>query len=81
MFDFKYMPSKQKEIKEFSEIIKYLRDMGRNKIIERVNAFKNNEHMPDDILSSILSDMSNGIQNNYMIYDFPIKQMIFYRGW
>ena len=59
------MPSNQKEIKEFRQIIKYLRDMGRNKILERVNAFKNNEHMPDDILSSILSDMSNGIQNNY----------------
>ena len=58
------MPSKQKEVKEFREIIKYLRDMGRNKILERVNAFKNNEHMPDDILSSILSDMSNDIQNN-----------------
>jgi hypothetical protein len=59
------MPSKQKEIKEFRHMIAYIRDLGRNKILERVNAFKNNEHMPDDILSSILSDMSNGIQNNY----------------
>ena len=65
MFVFKYMPSKQKEIKEFRHMIEYIRDLGRNKILERVNAYKNNEHMADDILSAILSDSSIGTQNNY----------------
>jgi hypothetical protein len=40
-------------------MIEYIREMGRNKILERVNAFKNNEHMPDDILSNIMSNYSN----------------------
>lgn len=40
-------------------MIEHIREMGRNKILERVNALKNNEHMPEDILSSILSNYSN----------------------
>ena len=40
-------------------MIEYIREMGRNKILERVNAFKNNEHVPEDILSTILDNYSN----------------------
>ena len=46
-------------MKEFYNIVKYLRDTGRNKILERINAFKNNEHLPDDILTAILKSNSN----------------------
>ena len=42
-------------------MIEHIREMGRNKILERVNAYKNNEHMPEDILSTILSNYSNYI--------------------
>lgn len=54
-----YQPSKQGEVKETKNMIEHIREMGRNKILERVNALKNNEHMPEDILSSILSNYSN----------------------
>ena len=53
------MPWKQKEVKEFCNIIQHLREIGRNKIMERINAFKNNEHLPNDILTAILKSNSN----------------------
>lgn len=36
-------------------MVRYVRSVGRAKIMERISAFKNNEHMPDDILSTILT--------------------------
>ena len=48
----------RKEVKEFGHMVGHIRELGRNKIMERINAYKNKEHMPDDILSSILSDYS-----------------------
>ena len=55
----------QKEKKDIRHMIEYMRDLGRKKIIERVNAFKNNEHLPDDILTSILNSYSN---NNKLLF-------------
>jgi hypothetical protein len=52
------MPTKRDEIQEFKNMIRYLRKMGKEKIMERITAFKNNEHIPDDILSSILTSNS-----------------------
>jgi hypothetical protein len=40
-------------------MIRYIRKLGKEKIVERINAYKNNEYMPDDILSSILASYSN----------------------
>ena len=57
----KYKPWKFNEIREFKKTIRNIRQIGRNRILERLNAFKNNEHIPDDILSSILA--------NYSIYN------------
>lgn len=37
---------------------RHLRELGRNKIMERINAIKNNEEVRDDILSSILKGLS-----------------------
>ena len=54
----KYKPSKRGEIQEFKNMIRYLRKMGKEKIMERITAFKNNEHIPDDILSAILTSNS-----------------------
>jgi hypothetical protein len=38
--------------------MKYLRNLGKEKILERIRAFKNNEYIPDDILSNILKSCS-----------------------
>ena len=46
------------EILRFKTLVRNIRRIGKEKIIERINAFKNNEHMPDDILSSILNSYS-----------------------
>lgn len=35
-----------------------LRQIGREKILERIAAMENNEHVPDDILTSILTSFS-----------------------
>lgn len=53
-----YSPSKRGYIKELKEIAKTIRNIGREKILERIKAFKNNEHVPDDILSNILKSYS-----------------------
>lgn len=37
---------------------RFLRKLGKDKILERINAFQNNEYTPNDILSSILSGYS-----------------------
>ena len=50
-----------KEKKDTRFMIEYIRDLGRKKIIERVNAYKNNEHLPDDILTAILKNYSNNL--------------------
>lgn len=51
-------------------MIRYLRKLGRDRIQERINAFKNNEHMPDDILSSILNSFSKLFTLFGAIYSF-----------
>jgi hypothetical protein len=43
---------------ETKKMIRHIRKVGREKIVERINAFKNNEHMPNDILSAILTSYS-----------------------
>lgn len=40
-------------------IIKHLRNIGREKILERLKAVQNNEYVPDDILSNIMKNYSN----------------------
>jgi hypothetical protein len=50
--------SSRKEIKDVKTFIKYIRDTGKDKILERLKALKNKEHVPSDILSSILNSWS-----------------------
>lgn len=54
----KYKPWKFREIRDFKMMVRYLRKLGKEKIVERITAFKKNEHMPDDILSAILTSFS-----------------------
>ncbi len=59
MFYFsKYKISSRKEIKDLEVYMKYLRETGREKIMDRLRAIKNQEHVPTDILSSILHSWS-----------------------
>ena len=61
----KYFPSNQKEVTEYRDMLSYLRNIGQKKIMERIEAFKNNEHIPNDILSAILKGNSN---DNNLLY-------------
>lgn len=58
---FKYKPWKSEEVNELRKMIRHLRKVGKAKILERISAFQSNEHMPVDILSSILASYSNSI--------------------
>ena len=53
-----YTPSKRGYINELKSIARLIRKIGREKILERIKAFKNNEYVPDDILSNILKTYS-----------------------
>jgi hypothetical protein len=39
-------------------MVKYLREVGREKINERLNAIKNGEPLPSDILANVLESFS-----------------------
>ena len=54
-------------------MIDYIRDLCRKKVLERLNAFKNNEHLPNDILTAILKNYSN----NKNILFHKLKTYIF----
>jgi cholesterol 24(S)-hydroxylase len=64
---FKLKPSNFNEIKTTKKMIRHVRKIGRDKITERINAFKNNEYMPNDILSAIL--------NTYKGEDIDLEKM------
>lgn len=52
---------KRGEVNDFKKMAKFLRRIGKEKILERIKAFQNNEHMPNDILSTILSGYSRNL--------------------
>lgn len=52
---------------------RYIRQIGKEKILERISAFKNNEHMADDILSSILASYSNKANLTYLRFKIQIS--------
>ncbi len=58
--------SSRDEIKEFRILVENIRNVGREKILDRLEAMKNEEHVPTDILSTILKNWSK----------FLIKQKI-----
>jgi hypothetical protein len=39
-------------------MIRYIRKLGQEKIVERIKAYKKNEYIPNDILSAILKSHS-----------------------
>ena len=50
----KYKPHKWNFLKKHKNAINYLRDTGRNQLLKRLEMIKNNEELPNDILTTIL---------------------------
>jgi hypothetical protein len=55
----KYKPHKWPSIWRYRQVIRYLRRVGREQIVARINAIKNGDYLPNDILTSILKSHSN----------------------
>ena len=56
----KAKPHKRSTVNNYRNVIKELRDIARDHIIQRLNEIENKEHVPNDILSIILSNASIG---------------------
>jgi hypothetical protein len=52
------MPRNFSKIREYAKIVKWMREVGREKITERLNAIKNGDPLPDDILANVLKNFS-----------------------
>ena len=53
------------EKNKFKELIKLLRDTGKDKIMERVNLIKNKDaNLPNDVLTNILESYSKSMNFN-----------------
>ncbi len=57
-FIWKYKWTKRKEVSGFKHFLSKVRKIGKDKILERLNDLKNKDHVPNDILSSILNNWS-----------------------
>ena len=55
----KYKPHKMGFIKKHKTAVRYLRETGRTQILKRLEMIKNNEELPNDILTSILKSHGN----------------------
>ena len=55
----KYKPHKMGFIKKHKTEVRYLRETGRTQILKRLEMIKNNEELPNDILTSILKSHGN----------------------
>jgi hypothetical protein len=53
-FGFKVNVTKFAKIRNVKEKIKFLRDAGRQKLMERIQIMQNSEELPNDILTNIL---------------------------
>ena len=58
VFYFKYKWSTRNDVKDLKYSIELIRRMGREKILERLKEFENNQYAQKDILSSILMSTS-----------------------
>ena len=55
----KLKPHKWPLIWQYRQVIRYLRQVGREQIVARINAIKNGDYLPNDILTTILNTHSN----------------------
>ena len=54
----KYKFGSSKLLKQVRTQMQLIRDTGKERILDRIKAIKNREHVPSDILSSILDNWS-----------------------
>ena len=52
----KYKLNKRGKIAKYRKLVRTLRDVGRQQILNRIEAIKNGEVLPDDILTAILKN-------------------------
>lgn len=53
-----YKPHKWLDLYRFKKAVMYLRKVGREQLMNRIKAMKNNEYLPNDILTTILTTNS-----------------------
>ncbi len=58
---FKFRFGNNQKLKKVDNYIKLIRNIGKEKILDRFKAFKNKDYIPNDILSSILHNWSKYI--------------------
>jgi hypothetical protein len=69
-----YKIHKYPKIREYARMVKFLRDAGREKTNERLNAIKNGETLPNDILANVLRPFSkNNIFLNIVFFMLFVK--------
>lgn len=67
----KYKPNKWSFLNKHRQAIKFLRDTGREQILRRIEMFKKNQELPNDILTTILkSHEENEFDLESMVDDF-----------
>ena len=54
----KWKPHKWPQIMRYRKVVRYLRQVGREQILNRLNAIKNGDYLPNDILTTILNTHS-----------------------
>jgi len=64
----KFKPHKWPLIWKYRKVVRYLRKVGREQIVARINAIKNGEYLPNDILTTIL--------NSHKDEEFEIEAMV-----
>jgi hypothetical protein len=57
----KFKPWKKGFLAKHKHSIEYLRETGRNKVLERLEMIKKNQELPNDILTTILKSHGNFI--------------------
>lgn len=76
----KFNPLEWGTIKGYKETMRKLRDFAKDKILRRIKDIENSEHVPDDILTTIINSCSitNFIYSSK--YIFVNKKVTFLRG-
>jgi hypothetical protein len=74
----KYKPNKWSFLNKHRQAIKFLRDTGREQILKRIEMIKENQELPNDILTTILK--SHGIDIHLLFLHVFLIFFLFYRG-
>ena len=67
------MPNRFKEIRQFKQELQYIRKIGRDRILEKIESFKESDTPSTDILSSILQSASKNTSLKDIQVDFELN--------